>query len=252
MANFSKEETYDPLLSNWIKCARGLHFVRNGLESFVDEELSNQHACILKSLKVKPLVHCRSCSNEGQSAIPCNHDKVECDRGCREHCVDNILSQFHECSFVSCPNCQESFCSQCYLSSHELSLCDCTATTILAFRNGKGNGCKLNICGDVLNTIFKLHACKTPKVFNCDPRQWIGRHWEIGKCFLSTPIDKAANCADIDAAGFLSICINNVDFHGKIQELANFESVSILNVILTSHRIIANESQCNLKMMCFS
>lgn len=240
----SEEETYDPRLNNWIKCARGLHFVQNGLQSFVDEEISDQHKSILRSLKRMSLVHCQLCCSKSPSASSCVHVKLKCDQCSHDHCAQTISIQCNKCSLVECQTCQEIFCSQCSLSSHVLSLCDCSAATIQPShrrRNcrygGKGRcncskrtakACRLDICGDIYDQIINQHAMKDPMFSYCDPRLWLRSPWEIGKCFLSTPVQQNAQSRDIDAAGLLSICINNIGFHGKIQAISNFESVSIL------------------------
>lgn len=236
-----RDERYDPLLSNWIRCARGLHFVQTGLKSFVEKELAQQHTSIVRSLRVLSLVHCQSCGSERQRASSCKHDKLNCDQCPFGHCADTISSQCSKCSFKKCQHCKERFCKQCNSSSHVLRLCDCTAETILPLhkpancqykgkkkcncRKPNAKACSRKTCGRMHDEILDLHTSKDPLFSNSDPRLWIKSSWEFGKCFLGTPVNKKIDICGIDAAGFLSICINNRNIHANIQTLNAFLEV---------------------------
>ncbi|XP_053401245.1 uncharacterized protein LOC123549520 [Mercenaria mercenaria] len=72
------------------------------------------------------------------------------------------------------------------------------------------------VCSYIYDEIIRQHRYNDP-YWDVDSCQWCSDHWQIAKCFLTTSSMGTNNSAqDTDAAGLLSIIINNRFFQTEI------------------------------------
>ncbi|XP_053373350.1 uncharacterized protein LOC128546572 [Mercenaria mercenaria] len=84
--------------------------------------------------------------------------------------------------------------------------------------------CPNNFCSRFYDLIVLDHDERNPVWTNTNPSCWYRNHWSFARCFLATAgySDKQL-AADTDAAGLLSILINNVEFRASLDSVCNFE-----------------------------
>jgi hypothetical protein len=91
---------------NWVRVAYGFKFLKNGLASFIDQQIHQQHNDLKQSLEndsSNPAKSCTSCSSE--NLLP-NHQTRQCIQKIRTKC---FCSTWH--NRRKCPN---QFCSRFY------------------------------------------------------------------------------------------------------------------------------------------
>jgi hypothetical protein len=94
--------------------------------------------------------------------------------------------------------------------------------------------CPNNFCSRLYDLIVIAHDERNPLWINTDPRKWYNDHWEIAKCYLSTiGYSEQGAAADTDAAGLLSIIVNNIEIRNYVGCMDNVKKVffMLLNFI---------------------
>ncbi|XP_045169476.2 uncharacterized protein LOC123532177 [Mercenaria mercenaria] len=96
--------------------------------------------------------------------------------------------------------------------------------------------CPNNFCSRFYDLIVLDHDERNPVWTNTDPSYWYKDHWSFARCFLATAgYSYKQSAADTDAAGLLSILINNVELSTSLDNVSHFEEIrSIRNDIVHS------------------
>ncbi|XP_045199271.2 uncharacterized protein LOC123553733 [Mercenaria mercenaria] len=83
--------------------------------------------------------------------------------------------------------------------------------------------CPNNFCSYFYDLIIFDHDERNPTWSNTDPRRWHSDHWSFAQCFVSTSgyLDKPS-AAETDAAGLLSVILNNIEIRSFVGNVDNF------------------------------
>jgi hypothetical protein len=96
--------------------------------------------------------------------------------------------------------------------------------------------CPNKFCSRLYDLIVFTHDEGNPLWINTDPRKWYSDHWEIAKCYLSTTgYSEQGTAADTDAAGLLSIIINNIEIRNYVDCIDNIRKVFLYIVLFHSY-----------------
>lgn len=240
----SAAENTDAEFGNWVKCCIALRYLRDGLKPFVDSAIQLQHQNIVEAIHRQfetALVHCEQCHIQPGKCVS-HGTKLYCETCCRDHCANRLSYHSKPCIFTECLQCNDNYCEDCELSSHFMSLCDCTANSILPNhdknyctyqkcnckepRLRKTKPCKTNWCGHFYNEILNVHMFRDPYFVNAKPHLWKKNPWEFAKCFLSTPGHEASQSSDdADVTALMSICRNDKFIQTSIKHLSRLDQV---------------------------
>ncbi|XP_053379417.1 uncharacterized protein LOC123527516 [Mercenaria mercenaria] len=169
------EDLEKDLFKNWVRGAKGLEYLQEGLQDFVG-------------------------------------DKVEL---CRNQSIQKITNGWPTGSARQCNQCT----SQNLLPEHANKRNTCSRSTCIEQKPNncfgskpKGRGkCPNGICSKLYDEIVLDHSSGDPLWKNSDPSTWCSDPlgWSFGKCFQTT-ISPGTSASSSDAAGLLSILINNM------------------------------------------
>ncbi|XP_053379347.1 uncharacterized protein LOC123527475 isoform X3 [Mercenaria mercenaria] len=170
----ASEDMEKDLYKNWVRGAKGLEYLQEGLQDFVGDKVQlcrNQSLQkIINGLPTGSVRQCNQCTS--QNLLP-EHAKKK--NACnRNTCTENIP---YNC-FGSKPKDRRK--------------------------------CKKKICSKLYDEIVLDHSSRDPLWKNTDPSTWCSDPlgWSFGKCFQTTTGSGSSACTT-DAAGLLSILINN-------------------------------------------
>ncbi|XP_045169468.2 uncharacterized protein LOC123532160 isoform X2 [Mercenaria mercenaria] len=83
--------------------------------------------------------------------------------------------------------------------------------------------CPNNFCSRFYDLIVLDHDERNPVWTNTDPSCWYSEHWSFARCFLATAgYSDKRSAEDTDAAGLLSILINNIEFRSSLDNVSDF------------------------------
>ncbi|XP_060590372.1 uncharacterized protein LOC132745456 [Ruditapes philippinarum] len=162
------------LFKNWVRGSKGLEYLKEGLQEFVGEKvLQCRDNTLQKIILTLP----------SGSSQQCNQ------------CTENNLSPEH---FNSTKACNRWTCSQK------------TSNNCFGSKPVGRRKCPDGICSKFYDAIIDEHAFKDPLWKNTDPSTWCTdpNGWSYAKCFQTTK-GPGTSAKDTDAAGLLSIIINN-------------------------------------------
>lgn len=165
-----KPRLENPLYLNWIRGALGLEHLQRGLRGFVDKLVNEQHKELTTTL---------------HSSLVSSSDEP---RVCRLCTLENLLPEHAG---------KNQICTQ-----RTKSKCFCKTLT------GRRK-CPNGICSQIYDLIVVSHAFREPFWQNTDPRSWLTDPWSIAQCYF-TSLSYTSSAKDTDAAGLLSIIVNNL------------------------------------------
>ncbi|XP_060569393.1 uncharacterized protein LOC132727824 [Ruditapes philippinarum] len=179
--------SYSPKLlekkyNNWVKAQLAVFFTKEGVESFVCNEIKQfQLKCLNYICYSNGLLSGTSCS------VCCTENLVKCptNRICnvwRGKCAyhRNVTTRYNS---FGCPN---------------------------------------KICDNFKTEIQNAHRYNGPSYKNSDATQWCSNFWEVAKCFMPPDgYKEKASASETDFNGIISVILNYKDFQGKIRENLN-------------------------------
>ncbi|XP_053390989.1 uncharacterized protein LOC128553827, partial [Mercenaria mercenaria] len=174
------EDLKKDLYKNWVRGAKGLEYLQEGLQDFVGDKV--QH--------------------------------------CRNQSLQKITNGLPTGSAHQCNQCT----SQNLLPEHAKKKTACNRSTCIE-RNpnncfgSKPHGrrkCPNGICSKLYDEIILDHSSIDPLWKNTDPSTWCSDPlgWSFGKCFQTTT-SPGTSASTTDAAGLLSILINNISIQNN-------------------------------------
>ncbi|XP_053379346.1 uncharacterized protein LOC123527475 isoform X2 [Mercenaria mercenaria] len=170
------DEDFDKdLYKNWVRGAKGLEYLQEGLQDFVGDKVQQ----------------CRNQSLQNiTDVLP-----TESAHQCNECTAENLLPE-HAKKKKACnrSTCLETSPNNCFGSKP----------------NGRRK-CPNGICSQLYDKIILEHSSRDPLWKNTDPSTWCSDPlgWSYGKCFQTTS-GPGISASTTDAAGLLSILINNI------------------------------------------
>ncbi|XP_053379341.1 uncharacterized protein LOC123527943 [Mercenaria mercenaria] len=170
------DEDFDKdLYKNWVRGAKGLEYLQEGLQNFVGDKVQQ----------------CRNQSLQNiTDVLP-----TESAHQCNECTTENLLPE-HTKKKKACnrSTCLEKSPNNCFGSKP----------------NGRRK-CPNGICSQLYDKIILEHSSRDPLWKNTDPSTWCSDPlgWSYGKCFQTTS-GPGISASTTDAAGLLSILINNI------------------------------------------
>ncbi|XP_060572320.1 uncharacterized protein LOC132730417 [Ruditapes philippinarum] len=134
--------------------------------------------------------------------------------------------------------------------------CLCTKDQKQKSRQMCPNG---GFCGNVYNQIVYKHRFQDPLLTNTDIQKWSSDAWSVATCFVNTTGYKCKRSAkEVDCAGLLSMCINNIDIEIMLGEViidgkvdAFTKAREARNDILHSPNYELSENQLNMFIIMF-
>ena len=178
------DQITDPLYWNWVKGGLGLHYLKEGLESFVDDTVKNVQGGFFNDIRRNtPGLHeikCTGCTTA--NVLPCPTPGM---------C--NLRRRGGICTY------------------HD-------KTTSLK----TSRPCPNSICDKVRLKISHQHRYSNPSWQNTNAQSWGTNHYEIGKCFLPKfgYEDKTAT-SETDCSGILNIAINCLPVQNRLDVQIN-------------------------------
>ncbi|XP_053378908.1 uncharacterized protein CXorf38-like isoform X2 [Mercenaria mercenaria] len=174
--------TQDKEFVNWLKGALALLFAKQGLDDFVNDEITQFQKNILASVFQKKALPagtvCNSCTTENVLTCP---TKNFCRPGgkCKQHDPGQPDKRPNQ----PCPN---------------------------------------NLCKDIRDCIRREHRYNEPSWKNTDARRWSNDAFEIAKCYMPPDgYSGVTRLADTDFNGTLAVIINNKRFQNKMAAQLN-------------------------------
>jgi hypothetical protein len=191
------EELDSDLFANWVRGSKGLEYLQEGLQEFVGEKVLQCRDNTLKKIIL---------TLPSGSPQQCNQ------------CTENNLSPDHFNSTKACSR------RTCYQNR---------PTNCFGSRPVGRRKCPDGICSKFYDAIIDEHVFKDPLWKNTDPSTWCSdpQGWSYAKCFQTTK-GPGTSAKDTDAAGLLSIIINNrsiQNFVTSINPTSSFHLVSTGN-----------------------
>ncbi|XP_060553010.1 uncharacterized protein LOC132714223 [Ruditapes philippinarum] len=168
----------DDLFNNWVRGVMGLEYFQEGLQEFVgDKVLQCRDKAVHQILLPLQLQQCNQCTSHNLSPEHLNSKKA-CSRS--------------TCNQKSPQNCFGS-------------------------KPGGRRKCPNGVCSKFYDAIIDDHVFNDPLWKNTDPSTWCSdpHGWGYGKCFQTTK-SPGTSAKDTDAAGLLSIIINNKSMHNFV------------------------------------
>ncbi|XP_060592345.1 uncharacterized protein LOC132747054 [Ruditapes philippinarum] len=213
-AIMGSEELDKDLFTNWVRGAKGLEYLQEGLQEFVGEKVLQCRDNTLQNIK---------------STLPSGSPQ-QCNQ-----CTENNLSPEH---FNSTKACNRWTCSQKTSNN-------CFGSKPVGRRKCPANG----ICSKFYDAIIDEHAFKDPLWKNTNPSTWCSdpHGWSYAKCFQTTK-GPGTSAQDTDAAGLLSIIINNKSIQNFVTGInphtkSSFHTArDIRNEILHSSKLEIDET----------
>ncbi|XP_045189782.2 uncharacterized protein LOC123547070 [Mercenaria mercenaria] len=169
------EELEKDLYKNWVRGAKGLEYLQEGLQKFVGGKVQHcRNQSLQKIINGLPTGSARQCN----------------------HCTSQNLLPEHAKQKNACnrSTCIEQFPNNCFGSKP----------------NGRRK-CPNGICSKLYDEIVLDHSSRDPLWKNTDPSSWGSDRlgWSFAKCFQTTT-GPGISASLTDAAGLLSILINNL------------------------------------------
>ncbi|XP_060561926.1 uncharacterized protein LOC132721623 [Ruditapes philippinarum] len=212
-AIMESEELDKDLFKNWVRGSKGLEYLQEGLQEFVGEKVLQCRDNTLQKIL---------------SALPSGSPQ-QCNQ-----CTENNLSPEH---FNSTKACNRRTCRQK------------TSNNCFGSRPVGRRKCPDGICSKFYDAIIDEHAFEDPLWKNTDPSTWCSdpHGWSYAKCFQTTK-DPGTSAQDTDAAGLLSIIINNKSIQNFVTRInphtrSSFHTArDIRNKILHSSKLEIDET----------
>jgi hypothetical protein len=191
------EELDSDLFTNWVRGSKGLEYLQEGLQDFVGEKV----------------LQCRDNTLQRIILTLPSGSPHQCNQ-----CTENNLSPDHLNSTKACSR------RTCYQNR---------PTNCFGSRPVGRRKCPGGICSKIYDAIIDEHVFKDPLWKNTDPSTWCSdpHGWSYAKCFQTTK-GPGTSAQDTDAAGLLSIIINNKsiqNFVTSINPTSSFYLVSTGN-----------------------
>ncbi|XP_053379888.1 uncharacterized protein LOC123563855 [Mercenaria mercenaria] len=168
------EDLQKDLYKNWVRGAKGLEYLKEGLQAFVEDKVQHcRDQFLQKVTHVLPTGSTHQCNQcTSQNLLPKHAKKNACNRN----------------------TCTEKIPKNCFGSKP----------------NGRRK-CPNGICSKLYDEIVLDHSSRDPLWKNTDPSTWCSDPlgWSFGKCFQTTT-GPGISASTTDAPGLLSILINNL------------------------------------------
>ncbi|XP_053408752.1 uncharacterized protein LOC123561885 isoform X1 [Mercenaria mercenaria] len=167
-----------PKYRNWVKAGLGLKYLKEGLETFSDDVIDQQHTDIINVVQKKhnlPMVNCGQCNLRNLQPDHVRNNNKQCPLG-QNNC---------NCMFpggkITCPN----------------NVCGAIYDEI------------------IINHASNPPA---PNWKNTDVQNWCTDAWAVAKCYINAPgYTTKRNAKEIDCTGLLRLYINSKYLQRKIQ-----------------------------------
>ncbi|XP_053372845.1 uncharacterized protein LOC128546391 [Mercenaria mercenaria] len=172
------QQLKNPKYRNWVKAGLGLKYLKEGLETFSDDVIDQQHTDIINVVQKKhnlPMVNCGQCNLRTLQPDHVRNKNKQCPLG-QNNC---------NCMFpggkITCPN----------------NVCGTIHDEI------------------IINHASNPPA---PNWKNTDVQNWCTDAWAVAKCYINAPgYATKRNAKEIDCTGLLHLYINSKFLQGKIQ-----------------------------------
>jgi hypothetical protein len=194
------EELDKDLFTNWVRGSKGIEYLREGLEEFVGEKVLQCRDYTLRRIKLAlpsgSPQQCNQCTSHNLSPDHCNTTKA--------------------CSRRTC---------------HQNRHTNCFGSRPVGRRK-----CPDGICSKYYDEIIDQHVLKDPLWKNTDPSTWCSdpNGWSYAKCFQTTK-DPGTSAKDTDAAGLLSIIINNKSIQNFVTSINSHTTTSSFHLVSTGN-----------------
>ncbi|XP_060587317.1 uncharacterized protein LOC132742839 [Ruditapes philippinarum] len=208
------EELDSDMFANWVRGSKGLEYLQEGLQEFVGEKVlqcrDNTLQKIILTLSSRSPQQCNQCTSHNLSPDHLNTSKA--------------------CSRRTC---------------HQKNPTNCFGSRPVGRRK-----CPDGICSKFYDSILDEHAFEDPLWKNTDPSTWCSdpNGWSYAKCFQTTK-GPGISAKDTDAAGLLSIIINNKAMQNFVTSINPHNNTSpfhlardIRNKILHSSKLEIDET----------
>ncbi|XP_060595657.1 uncharacterized protein LOC132749778 [Ruditapes philippinarum] len=208
------EELDSDLFTNWVRGSKGLEYLQEGLQEFVGEKV----------------LQCRDNTLQKIILTLPSGSPQQCNQ-----CTSHNLSPDH---FNTTKACSRRTCTQ-------KSPTNCFGSRPVGRRK-----CPGSICSKFYDSIIHEHVFEDPLWKNTDPSTWCSDPggWSYAKCFQTTK-GPGTSAKDTDAAGLLSIIINNKQMQNFVSSINPYNNTrsfhiarDIRNEILHSSKLEIDET----------
>jgi hypothetical protein len=193
------EELGKDLFTNWVRGLKGLEYLQEGLQEFVGEKVlqcrDNTLQNIILTLPSGSTQQCNRCTSHNLSPDHFNTTKACSRRTCRKNRPTNCFGSRP----VGRRKCPDGICSKFY------------------------------------DAIIDEHEFNDPLWQNTDPSIWClePNGWSYAKCYQTTK-GPGTSAKDTDAAGLLSIIINNKSMQNFVASI-NPHTTSSFHLVSTGN-----------------
>lgn len=166
------------LYKNWVRGAKGLEYLQEGLRDFVGDKVQSRRDEVLQNIV---------------STLPAGSSTT-----CSECTSENLLPEHAPQGEKSCSRLKR--CIQIK-----------SASNCFGNKPSVRRKCPNGICSKLYDAIVLDHKFRDPLWKNTDPSTWSTdpKGWSYAKCFETT-FGQGTSAKDTDAAGLLSILLNNI------------------------------------------
>ncbi|XP_060608034.1 uncharacterized protein LOC132760141 [Ruditapes philippinarum] len=205
------EELDSDLFTNWVRGSKGLEYLQEGLQEFVGEKILQCRDNTLQNIK---------------RTLPSTSPQ-QCNQ-----CTPRNLYPEHNNTTNACSRntCRQRNPANCFGSKPR----------------GRRK-CPYGICSKLYDAIIDEHVFEDPLWKNTDPSTWCSdpQGWSYAKCFQTTK-GPGTSAKDTDAAGLLSIIINNRSIQNFVTSINPTSSFHLArdfrNEIMHSSRLEIDET----------